>query len=102
MFALGIVLLQSSSGITPRAWVLLLTGSAVILFTFLVDYGTIIVNNGFYNDFANLLQNKQFIDIVSSYIPTEYNWFLLGLGEILILIAIAIIWRVKQIPAVER
>ena len=96
MFGLGIVLLKSNSGITARAWMLLLTGSAVILYTFLVDYGTIIVNNGFYNDFANLLQNKQFIDIVSSYIPTEYNWFLLGLGEILILTAITFIWRARQ------
>jgi hypothetical protein len=96
MFALGIVLLNSRSGITPRAWMLLLSGTAIILYTFLVDYGTIIVGQGFYKDMANLLNNKQFIEIMSTYIPETYNWFLLGLGEMLILGAIGFIYKARE------
>jgi hypothetical protein len=96
MFGLAIVLLKRSSPINGREWMLLVMGASVILYTFLVDYGTIIIDNGFYKDFANIMENERFVKIMSSYIPTYYNWFLLGLGELFILAAIAFIIRTQM------
>jgi hypothetical protein len=93
MIGLAIALLKRSSPISLPEWMLLSIGASVILYTFLVDYGTIIVDNGFYKDLANIMENKKFVKVMSSYIPTYYNWFLLGLGELFILSAIILIIR---------
>jgi hypothetical protein len=85
MILLAIVILRSNKPLTVGLWGLLLTGSAIILYTFLKDYGSIIISNGFFHDFAFLLQNKDFLAIATTYIPQSYSWGYFALGEILIL-----------------
>ena len=63
-------------------WALIITGMIVILSTWLYDYGKIIFNGGYAKDFFTLISNSQFIEIVSNYNPSYFNWplFLLGLA----------------------
>jgi hypothetical protein len=61
------------------------TGSTVILYTFLKDYGSIIISNGFFREYSLIMQNKDFLAIASTYIPQSYSWSYFVLGEILIL-----------------
>jgi hypothetical protein len=83
MILLSLVILKSNKQLTIGLWSLLIVGSAVILYTFLKDYGNIIISNGF--DYSTIMQNKDFIAIASAYIPQSYSWEFFAFGEILIL-----------------
>lgn len=64
------------------------------------DYATIIFSNGFLSDYADLLQNEDFIRISSAYIPESFNWRLFGLGEALIVAGVFFLeWPVKSFLA---
>ena len=88
MLVLAFVILRSNKPITRMALLLLLAGSAVVLYTFLKDYGSILASNGFFRDFSTLMQNKKFLAIASDYLPTEYSWGLFVIGELLIIAGI--------------
>jgi hypothetical protein len=85
MIGLAIVVLFNPKPIQRLVWTLLAVGSSLILFTFLQDYGWIIMNNGFMPDYANLLRNNDFIKLASGYIPGSYNWPVFLLGEVFLL-----------------
>lgn len=57
-----------------REIILFILGSALILYTFLYDYGKLILSGN--------------SSLISSYIPTSYNWPLFILGEFTIILAI--------------
>jgi hypothetical protein len=88
VFALEILRQKERRDFSKVAWGLWLSGTAVILFTFIQDYGSIIIGNGFLPDYANLMSNADFIRIASDYIPAGYNWKLFFLGELLIVAGI--------------
>jgi hypothetical protein len=85
MILLSVVILRSSKALTLGQWSLLVGGSAVILYTFLKDYGALIISNGFLQDYAMIMQNKAFLAIASAYIPQSYSWEFFAIGEMLIL-----------------
>jgi hypothetical protein len=82
MILLAVIILRSNKQLTIGLWSLLIVGSAIILYTFMKDYGTIILSNGF--DYSTIVQNKDFIAIASTYIPQSYSWEFFVVGEILI------------------
>jgi len=67
------------------AWLLWISGTVIILLTFLKDYGSIIIGNGFLTDYANLLRNPDFLKIASNYLPDSFDWRMFFLGELLII-----------------
>ncbi|MBI2631426.1 hypothetical protein HYW75_00295 [Candidatus Pacearchaeota archaeon] len=73
--------------IKTREWILLILGSLIILYTFLIDYGKLIFS-GFTKDFFSLATNLELNKIISLYNPTNYNWFLFIIGELLLLVSI--------------
>jgi hypothetical protein len=83
MILLAVAILRSNKQLTIGLWSLLIAGSAVILYTFMKDYGTIILSNGF--DYSTIVRNKDFIAIASTYIPQSFSWEFFAVGEILIL-----------------
>ncbi|MDO8467479.1 MAG: hypothetical protein Q7S56_00845 [Nanoarchaeota archaeon] len=72
---------------------LFVVGSLVILYTFLIDYGKLIFLNNFTSQFLTLAPNNDFQNIISNYIPQDYNWPLFIVGEILILISIYLFYK---------
>jgi hypothetical protein len=90
MIVLSFVLLHPANEIkiTATSKALLTLGSLLILYTFLFDYGKLIIQNELLADYANLLHNKKFIQLATAYLPRDYNWTGFWLGEILIAIAI--------------
>lgn len=76
-----------------REWSLLILGSIFILYTFLFDYGRIIFQKKYAMDYIYLMNNQNFLNDVGKYIPTHYNWLLFILGEILLIVAIGMIWK---------
>ncbi len=75
---------------------LTLAGIFLILATFLWDYASLIIANGFLSGFFSLMNNKKFLDITSHYVPSFYNWYLFAVGVLLISVAMwGIFFRLK-------
>ena len=76
------------SRILKSEWWLLIIGNVIILYTWMVDFGRMILENGFASDFLNLLVNDEFGVLVEAFVPTYFNWPVFLLGLLLIVIAI--------------
>ena len=76
-----------------QEWIMMTLGGLVILYTFMLDYFKLIIRGGFLSDFFNLATNEAFLKMVSEYIPTYYNWYLFGIGEVLIISALIFVYR---------
>lgn len=68
-------------------WLLLITGSLVIIGSFTKDYFLIIFNLSRGRDVGSMMDNLQQL------VPTEYNWIIFFIGWILILAGIYCIYR---------
>lgn len=77
-------------------WILLILGSLIILYTFLYDYTKIIIKGNFLKDYFGLENNPEFQNIISHYIPINYNWSLFIIGEILIIISIYLFYAKNE------
>ncbi len=92
MIVFAIVILKKSNPLKFSFLVTscLLIGSVLILFTFMQDYGNLLLNTDSVFDYPNLLKNERFVKAASIYLPKSYNWFLFILGELLI--CICVVW----------
>ena len=88
MILLAVVLISGSRRATPVLWTMLLTGTAFVLFTFLEDYGGLLIRNGLLSGYASILKNDEFIRIASDYMPTTFNWGIFFVGEAFFLLGI--------------
>jgi len=66
--------------INAKELALVILGIILVLFTWLFDYGKIIITGNFLKNFLTLTNNEQFSQVISAYSPTYYNWpvFLIG------------------------
>jgi hypothetical protein len=71
-------------------WSLMSVGSLLILTTFIWDYSKIIIQGRFLKSFFSLVNDLHFQSIVTSHIPSTYNWPLFILGEFLIFCSLVI------------
>jgi len=71
----------------------ILLGIAVILYSWLVDYGRILIAGGFLRDFFTLATNESFATIVAHYMPLPYSWPLFGLGFVLSAVGLVLFYR---------
>ncbi|MEW6067905.1 MAG: hypothetical protein AB1610_06410 [Nitrospirota bacterium] len=74
-------------------WALLGSSAVIIFSTFIFDYLKIIIKGGFLPKIFTLGTDPHFQKIVSSYIPTSYNWYLFILGEGLLVFSLIIFCR---------
>src|SRR3989344_2316171 len=68
--------------INIKEWSLIILGIILVLYTWLYDYGKLIISDGFAKDFFTLATNQEFYSILTSYNQAYYNWplFLIGLA----------------------
>ena len=90
----GFILYYQNKGYPVRInlleWSLMLLGALVILITFIWDYSKIIIQGRFLKSFFSLATELHFQSIVTSHIPSTYNWTLYILGEFLIFCSLVI------------
>jgi hypothetical protein len=67
-----------------RELTLIFSGAAVILYTFTVDFGRILIRGDFLKDFSGLAENREFIDILTSWKPESFNWLFFSAGMLII------------------
>lgn len=93
MIILAFVLLWSYRGVMPVVWLFLIAGSATILYTFLEDYGRLIVENGLLQEYPYLLHNEKFLQAAGAFLPAGFHWNLFGSGMMLLGMAVFIQFR---------
>ncbi|MGC8943970.1 MAG: hypothetical protein ACP5IV_00440 [Caldisericia bacterium] len=91
MILMGIIIINfEESGINMKIdffeWIFIILGSLIILFTFIYDYLKLIIDGIIKYGFKNLMNNIVFLNEISMFIPTKYNYLLFIIGEILIVI----------------
>ena len=76
---------------------LVISGIIIVIYTWLYNYGKIIISGGYAKDFFTLSANPGFIETINNYAPSYFNWplFLLGLA-IYTLGIIKIYLRIKE------
>ena len=73
--------------ISSREWILFISGSVVVIFSFIIDC----------YQFINRYQGDLF-SAIASYVPIHFDWWILCLGEALILLAIFMFYiRAKKL-----
>jgi hypothetical protein len=67
------------------------SGAAVIYFTFTVDFGMILINGNFLQNYLTLAENREFLEILTTWEPTNFNWLIFALGIGLICVGIFLV-----------
>jgi len=78
---------------------LLFSGATVIYFTFTVDFGMILIKGNFLKHFFTLPENREFLEILTSWQPSIYNWGIFSLGIIIICVGIFLINKKSSAPS---
>ncbi|MBI4657085.1 MAG: hypothetical protein HY746_10125 [Elusimicrobia bacterium] len=85
----GEILYFEEKGIIARfealEWALLICGAFLIFLSFIRDFGLIILKNNFLPRIPSLINDPEFIRLLSAYVPWSFNWPLFWAGEALIL-----------------
>ena len=93
MILLAFGILHSDKNLKAGDWALLSAGGLMVLYTFLNDYGRLILAGIHFKDLLSFSANPVFQKALSDYVPVNYNWILFAVGEILILAGIYSFWR---------
>lgn len=100
VLALYIVFYQEkgiNTKIKPREWGLLNLGSLTVIVSFMWDYFRYINQNNSEKHIWTLSSKKPLFNEITGYIPTDYNWWLFSLGEIIIIYGIiTFVRRIKM------
>jgi hypothetical protein len=77
----------------PRlSWLLLSTGSVILITAFTWDYSGFVLEKMSFRDMWTLPQS-QIHTLVHEYVPRRFNWFLFSLGELVIFSGIWLVWK---------
>ena len=71
----------------PVDWILIAGGAAIIFYTFMVDYMKLIIDSGVIGSKSTSDGRGQLINMITNYVPGNYNWFLFLIGELMIIAA---------------
>lgn len=74
-------------------WMLFISGSITVILSFMWDYILYVSNYGADKGVWTLSSNKNMFDEVKNYVPTEFNWWLFGVGQLVIFLAIFMIYK---------
>jgi hypothetical protein len=77
--------------IRPLEWILVLSGSALIFFTFISDYLNLILRNGRITDADSPEVKEQLWKAITSFVPDHYNWLLFFTGELMIIVSVFLV-----------
>lgn len=74
--------------IKPVEWTLIFSGAILIFITFVADYTSLIIQNSGFSLSGSPEATPQLEKAIAGFIPGHYNWLLFAAGEILILVAL--------------
>jgi hypothetical protein len=89
--AVIIVLLENKKVkpvVSRLEWFLFITGSLVVLWSFLRDYSLLLIKGHYLSQLSTLESNQSFHQAIDNYIPSWFDWPVFCLGIVLIMLGI--------------
>jgi len=84
---------HESVNINLREWLLLITGSLIILLAFVWDYSVFLLRHYSFGELLILPDKNALLELSQQYIPERFPWLIFALGETVILLAIGLFFR---------
>ena len=84
-----------TSYISNLQWILLVSGSIVLIISFTWDYSGFILENHSFSEIWTLPKGSLY-ELATSYVPRKFNWWMFCLGEGIILAGIILFYRQIQ------
>jgi hypothetical protein len=82
------------------SWLLLITGSVILILGFIWDYSAFIMESMTIRDIWTL-PKEEVLKLATRYVPRKFNWFLFILGELMILSGIIVFYLRSQSSSSE-
>ncbi len=83
--------------VTFMEWILFIFGSITAIISFMWDYIIYVSEYGADKGIGTLSSNKNMFDEIKNYVPQHFNWWLFGIGQGIICLAICMIYkRIKK------
>ena len=98
VFALLILVMdrqKEAINIPGISWLLLITGSLILIAGFIWDYSAFIMETMTIRDIWTL-PKEEVLKLATQYVPRKFNWFLFILGELMILSGILVFYLRSQ------
>lgn len=83
--------------LTVKEILLLLSGAATILYTFIVDFSMLIIKGDFIRKFFTLAEDPEFLEILTKWEPGHYNWGIFTVGVLLICAALFLVYKRSKV-----
>ncbi len=76
------------ANINRREWLLLITGSIIVIISWIWDYSNFILLNNPNASFWSFSSKETLFEVGQKYVPQSFNWLLFAVGALIILLAI--------------
>jgi hypothetical protein len=80
------------AGISPKVWLFMIAGSALIFLSFIWDFSDFVLNPAR----QSFLQADSVQESLKQYMPEKFNWPVFTVGELLLLSGLIVYWRLKK------
>ena len=84
MILLALAIIHFNTKLKNKDWLILSFGSIFILYSFMYDYGKMIIENEFYKSINTLLTNPLFAEKASQIKTIDYQWSIFIIGILMI------------------
>ena len=71
------------------SWILLVVGSVIVIWAYIEDYVAYLHQYFSYSDIFFPGDLKSLMDAAMNYVPADFNWWIFGIGQLMILAGIA-------------
>ena len=102
MILLAVLLLFNDSkddhaSLNKWEWLLLITGSVVVIISYTEEYTRYILQKFCFSDIFSFAANEQALAYSLHFVPQYFNWWIYGFGELCMLLAIFLYIRRKNL-----
>jgi hypothetical protein len=77
-------------------WTLLVAGAIIIIFSYTLEYSQFMLQKFSLGELLTVADSKEILEYTTLYIPQRFPWWIFGIGEIMHLLAIAMVWNRKK------
>ncbi len=74
-------------------WALLVAGSLIVILSYTIDYSRFILEKFSFGELFSTNSNKEVMEYVTKYIPSEFNWLIFGTGALMHAVGIYLVYK---------
>jgi hypothetical protein len=81
---------ERSMGLKKREWILLILGSLIVVWAYIEDYVNYLHKEFSWNEILFPSDSGRLMQVATTYVPMEFNWWIFGIGQLMIMWAIGL------------